>query len=278
MSNSPDFLAQAWDWAVNGAGGVPGLPGMVLEYTVNNAVGPAVVAYVAYRVLSGGKDKALNISRTRYIPSGVSHPNGGEYIDQHIKTIDNDFNFTEAFRGTSGKRLAKIVEKATNLTNEENRIAFALLEKVLSEKQLKEDAPIIISKWRGYFSALLNNDDALSNALGARDYPEDKVSLVVPVFEKSPTGGSRKILEIPSEYLMPEGLPTIDKLRVFTGRDDTGKAIYRHAPDHEASERLRTIQKVRWEISQNRAEWFSNYGIDIETGNILTRPMPKPVI
>lgn len=273
MGNSPDYLMTAWDWAVNGAGGVPGIPGMVLEQVVNNAVGPAIGAFIVYTILSGGKDKALNISRTLYTPSGVPHPTDGkEYFDQRIKTLDNDFHFQEAFRGHNGKKLARILERATKMTDGENPIAFEHIKKILSEKDFQKLHPVIVSKWRGYHSALLNNDDVLSHSLGERGYPEERVSLVVPAFEKSPTGGSRKVLEIPAQYMQPNGMPDMDHVRVFIGRNNAGSAVFEHDPNHEASERLRTLEKIRDKISDNRAEWFTNYGIDIETGNILTMP------
>jgi hypothetical protein len=267
-------LKMAWDVVANVGDAVFG---NILVPAVGSAIGGAVVTSMAWRKLLGGHDRAINISATYYVPSGIPNPvTGEEFIDQEITTIDNDFNFVEAFRGPGGKSLARLVEKATNMTNAHTVLGFSFLEDLIPEEELEEITEVISAKWKGYFSSLLGDKEVYSLTGGTRERIEEKTILVVPVFEGDKSSGSRKILLIPPKYLQEGGLPKLANLRVNIGKDESGATIYRHVDNHPANQRLITLQNVRAEIgaADQRAKWLTNFAPSIKTGRVISVPDP----
>lgn len=241
--------------------------GNVLVPAAATSLTTLLVTSLAYQRVRRGLNRAINISETFYMPSGIINPaTGEEFIDQEVNTYDNDFNFREAFRGDEGAELVKIVEKALAKTNEHTVLAFSFLEDLIDKEDYKDVHEQICTKWKGYFSSLLGDKQPYSFYVGERERPEEKTILALPVFEKTDHGGSRKVLLLPPSYLQKDGLPKAENLRVKVGRDEFGVPIYEHRPEHEANARLRTLQRIRYEIGADRAEWLYNYAPDIKTG------------
>lgn len=144
------------------------------------------------------------------------------------------------------------------MTNSHTVIGFSFLEDVISPEEYATVYKMITDKWKGYFGDLLS--DHKTYFPNEREVLETITVLALPVFERSPTGGSRKIILLEPKHLQPGGLPKMANLQVNVGKDEHGQIIYKHDPKHWASERLRTLQKIRFEIGADRAQWITDFG------------------
>lgn len=272
MSNSADTLAQVWHWAAHGGEKAIEFTEFVIKYSlmhvVTGAIAGAVGAYISARNIHKGvfKEHTLNVSETLYTPSGKPAENGEEYIDQELITKGDGFMFAQAFKGKTGKELAKRVGKISKLPDLTNLMIFDNLDKIVKTEDLAKFKMMVSKQWRGHWSSVFNKTAPIVQELGERERPVKEVMLVLPVIEESSEGKSCKILFVPQQYLLPGGLPKAKNLRVQMGRDDDGSEVFEHAPDHELSNRLRTMEKIRDIVNQDRDYWLSTFGVEIYTG------------
>lgn len=276
------FLQAAWDmastdWAKDvGLATVENIVVPIVHYSLAAAVG----AYAANKIIRRGEFETVNVSETYFVPSGVINPKTGEeFIDMHRNTIDSRFTFEKSFHGTAGKMLAKIMTKAANSMDAENRVAFPLIRPFVSKSDFEKYDDRIASHWRGYFSSVLNDEQRLwTISLKDRENPVTERILVLPVYEEAAEGSHYKVLCIPPSYMSPDGLPKPENLRVKTGVDENGRAIFEHDSANEAYQRYETLRALRNTIGHDMATWLSQYGVAVYTGAVDVVAKPAPVV
>ncbi len=263
MSNAPETLQDAWNWA--GAVGHEAyeFAKFVAKYQLMHFLGSIAgaglaSAATAWAVHQGFfKESTINIGETIYTRSGVPNPQTGrEFIDQQMITLSDQFTYKGAFHGSVGRVLAKKMAKASDLTTVDERVVIPHLADVIRGPDSKKFIEMVTEHWRSHHSGRLNPGmGPQGQSKNDRDHLPFCLWYIAPVVEPSHGRKSEKVLYVPPSFLLNDGLPHPDDLRVEAGYHEDGRIRFEHDPHHEANNRLITNMKIVDSIRNDPETW-----------------------